>query len=48
MVILPTFVDGIFFDAYPTRRFQSTWMGIIVHSGQSLVTIGLVLALVVK
>jgi len=46
--ILPTFVDGIFLDAYPSRRFQSAWMGIIVHSGQSLVLIGLVLALVVK
>ena len=44
--ILFTFVDGIFLLAYPSRRFQSAWMGIIVHSGQSLVLIGVVLALV--
>ena len=44
--ILPTFVDGIFLDAYPSRRFQSAWMGIIVHSGQSVFLVGLVLALV--
>ena len=44
--ILNTLVDGIFLDAYPSRRFQSAWMGIIVHSGQSVVVVGLVLALV--
>jgi CAAX protease family protein len=44
--ILPTFVDGIFLDAYPSRRFQSAWMGIIVHSGQSVLLVGLMLALV--
>jgi uncharacterized protein len=43
-----TFVDGIFFNAYPTRRFQSAWMGIIVHSGQSLVFTGLLLVLVLR
>jgi CAAX protease family protein len=43
-----TFVDGIFLDAYPSRRFQSAWMGIIVHSAQSVMLIGLTLALVVK
>jgi uncharacterized protein len=40
-------VDGIFLDAYPSRRWQSAWMGIIVHSGQSLVVIAVVLALVI-
>ena len=39
-------VDGIFLDAYPSRRFQSAWMGIIVHSGQSLFVIAVVLTLV--
>jgi membrane protease YdiL (CAAX protease family) len=43
-----TFVDGIFLDAYPSRRFQSAWMGIIVHSGQTLLFTGLLLALVLK
>src|SRR5262245_61914520 len=37
--ILPTFVDGIFCDAYPSRRFQSSWIGIIVHSGQSVLLV---------
>jgi uncharacterized protein len=30
-----TFVDGPFLLAYPSRRFQSAWVGIIVHSVQS-------------
>ena len=46
--ILPTFVDGIFLDAYPSRRFQSAWMGIIVHSGQSVLLVGLFLAIVLS
>src|SRR5215207_2806868 len=44
--ILPTLVDGIFLNAYPARRFQSAWMGIIVHSSQSVFLIAVVLALV--
>jgi membrane protease YdiL (CAAX protease family) len=44
--ILNTFIDGIFLNAYPSRRFQSAWMGIIVHSAQSVAIVGLVLALV--
>jgi hypothetical protein len=44
--ILNTFVDGIFLDAYPSRRFRSAWMGIIVHSAQSVFLVGAVLALV--
>jgi len=43
-----TFVDGIFLDAYPTRRFQSAWMGIIVHSAQTLLFTGLLLVLVLR
>ena len=41
----PAFVD-IFALAYPSRRFQSAWMGIIVHSAQSVVLIIVVLGLV--
>jgi membrane protease YdiL (CAAX protease family) len=37
---------GLF--AYSTRRFRSAWMGIIVHSTQSVVIGALVLALVLK
>lgn len=43
-----TFVDGIFLFAYPSRRFQSAWMGIIAHSAQSIVVILLILGLVLK
>jgi uncharacterized protein len=45
-VIPTTLVEGIFLEAYPTRRFQSAWMGIIVHSIQSVFVIIFVLTLV--
>ena len=32
--------------AYPSRRFRSAWMGIIVHSTQTVLIIGVVLAAV--
>lgn len=38
-------VNGIFY-AYPTRRFQSAWMGIIVHSLNSVFAIVFVLVVV--
>jgi hypothetical protein len=41
-----TLVEGIFLEAYPSRRFQSAWMGIIVHSVQSVFVIIVVLILV--
>ena len=41
-----TFVDAIFLIAYPSRRFPSAWMGIIVHSSVQVVGIILVLTLV--
>jgi membrane protease YdiL (CAAX protease family) len=41
-----TLVEGIFLEAYPSRRFQSSWMGIIVHSVQSVFVIAIVLSLV--
>jgi membrane protease YdiL (CAAX protease family) len=44
--VIPTSLVDIFALAYPSRRFQSAWMGIIVHSTQSVVVIGVVLALV--
>jgi CAAX protease family protein len=43
-----TLVEGIFLEAYPSRRFQSAWMGIIVHSVQSVFAVVFVLTLVVK
>lgn len=41
-----TLVDGIFLIAYPSRRFESAWMGIIVHSSQQVFGIIFVLTLV--
>lgn len=40
-------VEGVFLEAYPSRRFQSAWMGIIVHSLQSVFVLTIVFALVV-
>jgi hypothetical protein len=34
--------------AYPTRRFRSAWMGIIVHSSQTVVIGAIMLALVLR
>lgn len=45
-VMPETLVEGIFLEAYPSRRFQSAWMGIIVHSVQSVVVTIIVLTLV--
>ncbi|MDH3226253.1 MAG: CPBP family intramembrane metalloprotease [Thermoleophilia bacterium] len=39
-------VSGIFLFAYPSRRFQSAWMGIVVHSAQSVFVVILIFALV--
>ena len=47
-VMPKTLVEGIFLEAHPTRRFQSAWMGIIVHSVQSVFVIAVVLVLVLK
>jgi membrane protease YdiL (CAAX protease family) len=41
-----TLIDGIVSQAYPTRRFQSIWMGLITHTLPSVVIIGVVLSLV--
>jgi membrane protease YdiL (CAAX protease family) len=41
--ILNSFVEGILLLAYPSRRFQSAWVGIIVHSVQSPLFIIIVL-----
>jgi uncharacterized protein len=44
--VIPTALVDIFALAYPSRRFQSAWMGIVVHSAQSVVIIIAVLTLV--
>jgi uncharacterized protein len=43
---IPASLVDIIALAYPSRRFQSAWMGIIVHSTQSVVVIVVVLTLV--
>jgi membrane protease YdiL (CAAX protease family) len=47
---MPWAIPGILLDAlflsYPTKRFRSAWMGIAVHSAQSVIIIPLVLAIV--
>jgi membrane protease YdiL (CAAX protease family) len=41
-----TLIDGIVNQAYASRRFRSTWMGLITHTVPSFVLIGVVLSLV--
>jgi uncharacterized protein len=35
-----TLIDGILTQAYPTRRFRSTWMGLITHTAPSFLLAG--------
>jgi CAAX protease family protein len=44
---IPTTLVDTFIIAYPTKRYRSAWIGIAVHSGQSVVLAVLVFALVV-
>lgn len=39
-------IDGALGQAYPTRRFRSTWMGVITHTAPSVLIFGVVLSLV--
>src|SRR3954447_1968367 len=34
-----SFIDGVINLAYPTRRFQSAWMGIVVHTAPSFLAV---------
>jgi hypothetical protein len=43
---IPASLVDIIALAYPSRRFQSAWMGIIVHSTQSVIVIIVVVTLV--
>jgi membrane protease YdiL (CAAX protease family) len=44
--IVGSIVTGAFFYAFPTWRYRSTWMGVIVHSGQSVYLAFLILGIV--
>jgi membrane protease YdiL (CAAX protease family) len=43
-----TLLDGIFAQAYPTKRFQSIWIAVAGHTLPSLFMIAVLLGLVVK
>jgi membrane protease YdiL (CAAX protease family) len=44
--ILASVVSGVFLYAFPSWRFRSTWLGIIVHSAQSVFFAFLILGVV--
>ena len=44
--IVESAIGGVFFLAYPSWRLRSTWMGVIVHSAQSVFFAFLVLGVV--
>jgi membrane protease YdiL (CAAX protease family) len=44
--IVPSMIDGSLCFALPSRRYRSAWMGIIVHSSQTLFFVFLALGLV--
>ncbi len=44
---MPAILLDMFFLAYPTKRYRSAWIGIAVHSAQSVVLAILILTLVV-
>lgn len=46
--VIPTALLDTFILAYPSKRYRSAWIGIAVHSAQSVVLFGIVLSLVLK
>ena len=46
--VIPTGLLDTFILSYPSKRYRSTLIGIAVHSAQSILVLGLVLALVLK
>jgi hypothetical protein len=44
--ILTSILGGVLFYALPAWRFRSTWLAIIVHSGQSVFLATLILGVV--
>jgi uncharacterized protein len=45
---IPAALADVILTAYPTRRWQSVWMSIIVHSAQSVFVIFVILSLVLS
>jgi membrane protease YdiL (CAAX protease family) len=46
--VIPSALLDTFFISYPSKRYRSALIGIVVHSAQSVVLLGLALSLVVK
>jgi uncharacterized protein len=46
--VIPTTLLDTFILSYPSKRYRSALIGIAVHSAQSILVLGLVLALVLK
>jgi uncharacterized protein len=46
--VIPTGLLDTFIQSYPAKRYRSALVSIAVHSSQSIVVLGLVLALVLK
>jgi hypothetical protein len=44
--VLAMIIVAAFLESYPARRFRSVWIAIIVHSGQSVYFLFLLLGLV--
>jgi hypothetical protein len=44
--LIPSSIVAGLLMAYPTRRFRSAWLGVIVHSAQSLFLAVIILTLV--
>jgi uncharacterized protein len=42
-----TLIDGIVNQAYPTKRFRSTWMGLITHTAPSFLIVGALIFFVI-
>ncbi|MBM6399194.1 CPBP family intramembrane glutamic endopeptidase [Phycicoccus sonneratiae] len=45
---IPTALLDVFALSWPSRRFRSAWFGIVVHSLQSVVIVGMTVALVLR
>jgi hypothetical protein len=46
--VIPQALVDMFILAYPSKRYRSALIGIVVHSAQSVVFVGLALAVVLK
>jgi hypothetical protein len=46
--VIPTGLPDTFILSYPSKRYRSALIAIAVHSAQSILVLGLVLALVLK